>query len=54
MAGHYGFTDEEIDFINNHDIKYRLGKDADSDVEDTDTGTRCTVLEALDKVRRHA
>jgi len=25
---HYGFTEEELDFIVNYDIKYRLGLDA--------------------------
>jgi len=24
-AKHYGFTDEELDFIVNYDIKYRMG-----------------------------
>ena len=28
LAEHYGFTDEELDFIVNYDIKYRLGLDA--------------------------
>lgn len=28
LAGHYGFTDEELDFIINYDIKYRMGADA--------------------------
>ncbi|MCX6885446.1 MAG: hypothetical protein NTX27_10425 [Verrucomicrobia bacterium] len=28
MAEHYGFTPEELDFIINYDIKYRLGRDA--------------------------
>ena len=28
LAGHYGFTEEELDFIVNYDIKYRLGRDA--------------------------
>ena len=27
LAGHYGFTDEELDFIINYDIKYRMGRD---------------------------
>lgn len=27
LAKHYGFTDEELDFIINYDIKYRLGSD---------------------------
>ena len=26
LAQHYGFTDEELDFIINHDIKYRMGR----------------------------
>ncbi len=26
LAGHYGFTDEELDFIINYDIKYRMGR----------------------------
>ncbi len=25
LAGHYSFTDEELDFIINYDIKYRMG-----------------------------
>ena len=25
IAIHYGFTDEELDFIINYDIKYRMG-----------------------------
>ena len=29
LARHYGFTDEEVDFIVNYDIKYRLGADAE-------------------------
>jgi len=28
LAKHYGFTGEELDFIINYDIKYRMGKDA--------------------------
>jgi hypothetical protein len=28
LARHYGFTEEELDFIINYDIKYRLGQDA--------------------------
>jgi hypothetical protein len=27
LAKHYGFTDEELDFIINYDIKYRMGLD---------------------------
>ena len=29
LAQHYGFSDEELDFIINYDIKYRMGKDAE-------------------------
>jgi hypothetical protein len=25
LVKHYGFTDEELDFIINYDIKYRMG-----------------------------
>ena len=25
LAQHYGFTDEDLDFIVNYDIKYRMG-----------------------------
>lgn len=32
IAAHYGFTDEELDFIINYDIKYRMGG-AESDEE---------------------
>lgn len=28
LAQHYGFTDEELDFIINYDIKYRMGRGA--------------------------
>lgn len=28
LAKHYGFTDEELDFILNYDIKYRMGRDS--------------------------
>lgn len=31
LAGHYGFSKEELDFVINYDIKYRLGKDLESD-----------------------
>jgi hypothetical protein len=31
LAGHYGFTEEELDFILNYDIKYRLGRDAENE-----------------------
>ena len=30
LAQHYGFTDEELDFIIHYDIKYRMGRDAES------------------------
>ena len=29
LAQHYGFTDEELDFIINYDIKYRVGSDSE-------------------------
>lgn len=32
-AAHYGFTDEELDYIINYDIKYRMGKDLQEDEE---------------------
>jgi hypothetical protein len=31
LAAHYGFTDEELDFIINYDIKYRMGRDAENE-----------------------
>ena len=31
LAGHYGFTAEELDFILNYDIKYRLGGNAENE-----------------------
>lgn len=31
LAKHYGFTEEELDFIINYDIKYRLGRGDDDD-----------------------
>ena len=30
LAEYYGFTDEELDFIINYDIKYRMGRDVDA------------------------
>jgi len=30
---HYGFTAEELDFILNYDIKYRLGRDMEGEIE---------------------
>ena len=31
LAGHYGFTAAELDFILNYDIKYRLGRSMEED-----------------------
>lgn len=31
LAEHYGFTKEELDFIINYDIKYRMGKEIEGD-----------------------
>ncbi len=31
LAKHYGFTDEELDFIINYDIKYRMGDELDTE-----------------------
>jgi hypothetical protein len=31
LARHYGFTDEELDFIINYDIKYRVGKEIEEE-----------------------
>lgn len=33
LARHYGFTEEELDFIINYDIKYRMGKELDVYIE---------------------
>lgn len=33
LAKHYGFTDEELDFVTNYDIKYRMGREADAEGE---------------------
>jgi hypothetical protein len=33
LAQHYGFTYEELDFIINYDIKYRMGKELEGDEE---------------------
>jgi hypothetical protein len=33
LADHYGFTAEELDFILNYDIKYRLGRSTETDDE---------------------
>jgi hypothetical protein len=34
LAKHYGFTEEELNFIINYDIKYRMGKDNEEEEED--------------------
>ena len=34
LAKHYDFTEEELDFIINYDIKYRMGQEAEADAED--------------------
>ena len=34
LAWHYGFTDEELDFLINFDIKYRMGKQHGTDDEE--------------------
>jgi hypothetical protein len=34
LAQHYGFTDEELDFIINYDIKYRMGRDGNGAVDE--------------------
>jgi len=34
LAKYYGFTDEELDFIINYDIKYRMGQEAEGDREE--------------------
>ncbi len=34
LAKHYGFTDEELDFIINYDIKYRMGRAAEEEEDE--------------------
>jgi len=34
LAEHYGFTEEELDFIINYDIKYRMGKELENGVDE--------------------
>ena len=34
LAKHYGFTNEELDFIINYDIKYRMGKELENKDEE--------------------
>ena len=41
LAGYYGFSEEELDFIVNYDIKYRMGRDAES--EDDEASEPLTV-----------
>ena len=36
LAEHYGFTEEELDFIINYDIKYRMGLSSGSGQEEGD------------------
>ncbi len=31
LAAHYGFTEEELNFIINYDIKYRMGRGAEEE-----------------------
>jgi hypothetical protein len=33
LANYFGFTPEELDFIINYDIKYRMGQDGGEDDE---------------------
>jgi hypothetical protein len=34
LAKHYGLTNEELDFIINYDIKYRMGRDSGDESEE--------------------
>jgi hypothetical protein len=34
LAAHYGFTAEELEFIINYDIKYRMGRGAENGGEE--------------------
>jgi len=36
LTKHYEFTDEELDFIINYDIKYRMGRDVGEETEEVD------------------
>ena len=38
LAKHYGFTDEELDFIINYDINYRMGQEEGDDDHDDGSG----------------
>ncbi len=33
LARHYGFTENELDFIISYDIKYRIGRDTENEDE---------------------
>lgn len=33
LAMHYGLTEEELDFVINYDIKYRMGEELEGDVD---------------------
>lgn len=33
LARHYGFTEEELDFLINYDIKYRMGREVEETEE---------------------
>lgn len=34
LATHYSFTEEEVDFLINYDLKYRLGRDSEEEAEE--------------------
>jgi hypothetical protein len=36
LAEHYGFTEAELDFIINYDIKYRMGKALFGEADDSE------------------
>lgn len=38
LARHYGFTDEELDFIISYDIKYRMGPGGTAEAAEQDEG----------------
>jgi hypothetical protein len=42
LASHYGFTEEELDFIINYDIKYRMGLSGGADAGEAPS--ECTQL----------
>jgi hypothetical protein len=44
LASHYGFTEDELDFIISYDIKYRLGRDAEAEDEQRIAVPRLEVL----------